>query len=584
MTTLAAPRQDAGSDAMRACLALAIDPHGLGGAMLRGRDNPARYSWIEDLRRCMVAGATFRKLPPYVSTDRLLGGIDVAATLGAERPVFERGLLAEADGGVLVLTSSERIPPDTAAVVAGVLETGEVAAGRGGNTASRPARFAVIACDEGDSEDEHTPVVLADRLAFHLEFQELDPLDRDMVDRLPTSRENLSRVVLPEKVISALCQTALALGIRSLRPVIFAALTARAFCALAGRATVTDEDAGEAARLVLAPRAVTFPVADQEDQAPAEDNSSPEPQSDSEQANVTPSELPEMILEAIKAALPAGLLAGLDRGLENRLAKRSGAGAQANKAGTQRGRPAGTRKGELKAGARLNLIETLRAAVPWQRLRNAASPGHPGVKVRREDFRINRFKKRKETTAIFVVDASGSAALHRLAEAKGAVELILAECYVRRDKIALVAFRGRKAEVLLPPTRSLQRAKRSLAELPGGGGTPLCAGIESGAMIADQVRRGGGVPLLVFLTDGRANIARDGTADRTQATKDARDAGRALRAQGCNSLLIDVSVAPGEAGKQIAEAMAASYLPLPHADSTAISRSVSAAMKQQGAA
>ncbi len=208
-----------------------------------------------------------------------------------------------------------------------------------------------------------------------------------------------------------------------------------------------------------------------------------------------------------------------------------------------------------------------------------ADPSRPGISIRRDDLRINRYRERHETTAIFVVDASGSAALSRMAEAKGAVELILADCYVRRDRIALVAFRGRKAEVLLPPTRSLSRARKSLAELPGGGGTPLGSAIDEGRMLADQVRRSGGVPLLVFLTDGRGNIARDGSADRTAARRDADDAARALRLQGFRSLVIDISGTPADAARLLATALAATYVPLPHADASQISASVSAAMK-----
>ena len=164
------------------------------------------------------------------------------------------------------------------------------------------------------------------------------------------------------------------------------------------------------------------------------------------------------------------------------------------------GRPTGVRRGEPQGGARLNLIETLRAAAPWQTLHRreaeaaaqaasdaitAAGPSagvvvrthNASIHVRREDFHVWRFKQRSETTTLFVVDASGSSALNRLAEAKGAVELLLADCYVRRDSVAVIAFRGAGAELLLPPTRSLVRAKRSLAGLPGGGGTPLAAGI-----------------------------------------------------------------------------------------------------------
>jgi magnesium chelatase subunit D len=140
------------------------------------------------------------------------------------------------------------------------------------------------------------------------------------------------------------------------------------------------------------------------------------------------------------------------------------------------------------------------------------------VEVRKDDFRVTRYRQRSETTTIFVVDASGSAALHRLAEAKGAVELLLADCYVRRDRVAMVAFRGPGAELLLPPTRSLVRAKKGLAALPGGGGTPLASGIDAAIGLADGVRRRGGTPVIVILTDGRANVTRAGIGGRTQAT------------------------------------------------------------------
>jgi hypothetical protein len=110
------------------------------------------------------------------------------------------------------------------------------------------------------------------------------------------------------------------------------------------------------------------------------------------------------------------------------------------------------------------------------------------VLVRADDFHVRRFEQRRTTTTLFAVDASGSSALYRLAEAKGAVELLLAECYVRRDQVAVLTFRGQGAELLLPPTRSLVRAKRALAGMPGGGGTPLAAGLDAVAQLADQVR------------------------------------------------------------------------------------------------
>jgi magnesium chelatase subunit D len=197
--------------------------------------------------------------------------------------------------------------------------------------------------------------------------------------------------------------------------------------------------------------------------------------------------------------------------------------------------------------------------------------------VRRDDFHITRYRERRETTTLFAVDASGSAALHRLAEAKGAVELLLADCYVRRDRVALLAFRGPGCELLLPPTRSLARAKRSLAGLPGGGGTPLASAIDAAAALADSVRRRGETPVIVFLTDGRANIGRDGKGGRERAHADALAAASALRVMGLTAVLLDTSPQPQPAARQVADAMGARYLPLPHAGAAELSLAVRAA-------
>ena len=194
------------------------------------------------------------------------------------------------------------------------------------------------------------------------------------------------------------------------------------------------------------------------------------------------------MLAAAAAAIPPDLLAQLRLGTLRRAAPDAVGPRRAAAAGG-RARPADGRPARRpQAGARLNVVETLRAAAPWQPLRRRER-GHrrrPGSRSGRDDFRVTRFKQRTRTTTIFVVDASGSAALNRLAEAKGAVELLLADCYVRRDQVALLAFRGREAELLLPPTRSLVRAKRSLAGLPGGGGTPLAAGIDAALALAER--------------------------------------------------------------------------------------------------
>jgi magnesium chelatase subunit D len=228
--------------------------------------------------------------------------------------------------------------------------------------------------------------------------------------------------------------------------------------------------------------------------------------------------------------------------------------------------------------ARINLVATLRSAAPWQPLRRKLQPDAPGLLIRASDIRLKRFEDRSDRLLIFTVDASGSAAVSRLNEAKGAVELLLAEAYARRDHVALISFRGTGAEILLPPTRSLVQTKRRLAALPGGGGTPLAAGLRQAVELAELSRTKGLTPTIVVMTDGRANIALDGSASRPRAATDARMLAGTLRARGIPGLMIDMSNRPQPALQELASSFDATYLPLPRADAARVSKAVSGAL------
>jgi magnesium chelatase subunit D len=201
------------------------------------------------------------------------------------------------------------------------------------------------------------------------------------------------------------------------------------------------------------------------------------------------------------------------------------------------------------------------------------------VAVRRADFRIRRFVERTGTTVLFMVDASGSSAIQRLGEAKGAIEVLLAESYARRDRVSLMAFRGQGTEMLLPPTRALARARKVLAALPGGGGTPLAHAIDAALEQALAIRRSGSAAMVVLLTDGRANIARDGTPGRAAAEADALAAGRRFAQQGIGALFVDTSPRGEPVARRVAEAMRARYLLLPAADAKALGGLVRAALQ-----
>jgi magnesium chelatase subunit D len=616
-----APGLDADS-ALTAAL-FAVDPAGLGGVALRARASTRRDAWLALLRSLMPEECPWRRVPLNINDAALLGGLDLGATLQAGRPVAQQGVLAQADGGVMLLAMAERLPAGLAAKLAAVLDTQEVSTQRDGLALRQPARLGVVALDEGASDDEQPPAALLDRLAFQLRLDEPgqarashEPVNWRRAD-IEQARALLPRVTAGDDMLQALCAAALALGVASMRAPLLALRVARAAAALAGQEEVTEDHASLAARLVLAPRATQVPAMQdsqpqdqQQDQPdddqppgppdaplPPETQQPPEPPAD-QQADAPPPpddpaddaakgmnrQLEETVLEAARAAIPPGLLAALKIGEASRSRSQAAGRAGAVQKGQARGRPIGARRGEPRAGARLNVIETLRAAAPWQRLRRQAShtgaPSEPPegqhqrIHVRREDFHVTRLRQLGQTTTLFVVDASGSSALHRLAEAKGAVELLLADCYVRRDRVAVLAFRGKTVELLLPPTRSLARAKRSLAALPGGGGTPLAAALDAARELAGQIARRGETPIVVLLTDGRANIARDGSPGRAQASADATVAARQLRLAGLAALLLDTSPQPQPVAQQLALDMGAAYVPLPHAGAMALSQVV----------
>ncbi len=596
MTEAQATGADLWRDAVLAARLFAIDPHGLGGIRVCARPGPVRDAWTGLLRPLLPKGAPLRKVPVNVTPGRLLGGLDLAATLDAGRPVAEPGLLGECDGGVLMLAMAERAGPGTAAHIAQALDRGVAVAERDGLASTVPARFGAVLFDEsldgdGAGGDGGPPPVLLDRLAFMID---LDPVSTAAMGDPPAVRAvKRARTLYPEieassEISDALAQASLALGIPSLRPLMFALKAARAHAALDGRRNVTEADAAAAARLVLAPRATVLPSPPEE--APEDDDPPPEPdppdQDPPDTEDTPPSEeeliqaLADMVLAAAQAAIPPGLLAQLKAG------RKTGSGSREGKSGalqsaSGRGRPAGLSRGRADRSNRLNVIETLRAAAPWQPLRRNRSgdradddSGLGRIQVRKDDFRFTRYKQRAGTTTVFVVDASGSAALHRLAEVKGAVELMLAECYVRRDQVALIAFRGETADLILPPTRSLVRAKRTPAGLPGGGGTPLAAGLDAAEHLAQAIRRKGQTPVIVVMTDGRANVARDGTPDRAMAGADATLAAQRFRAAGLLSILVDASPRPQAAAERLAREMDAIYLPLPHAKADAVTQAV----------
>ncbi len=545
------------SDAAYAGILLAVDP-ALVGIRVRGWPGPARDLWVRRATQ-LRPGAAIRKMPAGITEDRLLGGLDLAATLAAGRAVLGTGILTESQGGYLILAMAERLSAGTAAHLAAAVDGA--------------CSITLIALDEGIGPDETPPAALLDRLAFTVEIGPEDAAFWPAASSIAAASRALQHIACPLEATEQLCAMAAMLGVRSVRAEIFALRTARAAAALRGGGGIEAADIALAARLVLVPRATRMPSS--AELPPAE---TPAPAPENQGEGETDKPLEDKVADAAAVVLPEKLLEALAAQLGSRRLT-GGAGMAGATCGVERGRPAGARPGRLNGRTKLSVLETIRAAAPWQRLRQAGRPPdriEKRILVRAEDFHIRHFKEQPRRIAIFAVDASGSSAVNRLAEVKGAILLLLTDCYVQRDEVALIAFRGRGAELLLPPTHALARARRALAALPGGGPTPLAAGINAALRLGVAERRAGKQPLLVILTDGGANISRDGAPGRAAAGSDALEAAKSCAMQSMPALVVDTAPRRQKFVAELAAAMDARYVPLPYADAARLSRTVQA--------
>jgi Mg-chelatase subunit ChlI len=250
-------------DAAVVAALFAVDPVGTGGVCLHSQVHPARDQWLGMLEYLLPEHSPLKRIPCNISDGRLLGGLDLVATLKANRPVAEQGVLASSDGGVVVVRMAERLSEHTAAALGAVMDAGEVVLLREAVSGHLPARLGIVAMDEGIGDDEVVPRSLMDRLGFILDFDGLTtratlvPLHD--AEQILAARALLPAVALDDDMVERLCGTALALGVDSLRLSVLATHVARVAAALEGRARINEADAILAAKLVLAPRATRMP-------------------------------------------------------------------------------------------------------------------------------------------------------------------------------------------------------------------------------------------------------------------------------------------------------------------------------------
>jgi magnesium chelatase subunit D len=593
MATLPLPALVGLELAQQALLLLAVEPRlrgmAVGAPAGAGKSSLARG--MRDLLCSDDRSVPFVELPLGIDEAGLLGGLDIEATLRAGRRVARAGALARADGGILYADQVNLLPDAIINPLIAAIDTGEVRLEREGLSIRSPARFVFIG--SYDPAEGLPRRHLLDRLGLLLVLprtmneQARAEIVRRNMSRAPAqasdaytdeldllrglvlaAREQLPQVQIADEQIEQLLAMATLCGVEGHRADTFAVYAACAAAALDLRDRVEQEDLELAVRLVILPRATRLPPPP--DQPPDQVPPPPPPDAESDTSDAPPEppsdeELtipPEQVLSALAAELPVEL-----EQLPFRALRRGKTGSRGTVAG-KRGRHIRSIPGDPQRG-RIDVSATLRAAAPFQPLRRSqasADAQSSRVLLRADDLRIKQYRSKAGALFLFAVDASGSMALHRMRQAKGAVHALLQKAYVHRDRVALLAFRGQSAELLLPPSQSVELARRALDLLPTGGGTPLAAALLAAIDVAQQARaRGIMQTVLVLLTDGRANVGL--RAGREQIAEELQTLGRAVVASGIQTIVVDTQrtyLSRGEARK-LAEWLAGEYVYLPNA-------------------
>ena len=538
-----------------------IDPS-LGSLSINSNYSTVREAFLSNLLS-LLKPKRLKKIYPFQNPTDFAKSINMIDTLTFGMPKYNNDIFSSSNIA-LILTNTEKMQKGLATFLRDKIK-------------SNKDKF-FIALDESEGSDV-SGANLSDYLIFsiNLDGTRYKDLKKVTINRkkISEARNNLATVEVNKRELDYLIASSEMFSISNMHTIFCTLKVAKAICAYKGEKRVSREDINLAISLSMIHKAKQIPEFQQEEKAKSAEN---ERLRDNDESKANNSELnsedKKMLIDALKIFLPNNLIESLLSKNSQTISVTESAGSGERNNNFSAGRPIPSISRKYSSDKRIDLMGTLTRAIPWQKLRSSSVTKNRKIIIYPQDIMIKRFEKQSERLLIFLVDASGSNAIGRLAEAKGAIEILLSDAYAKRDNVALISFSGLKADPLLLPTKSLVTAKKKLSSLPGGGATPLAKGLLEAFKMADAARSRSIKPIIILLSDGRGNITLDGLGDRVKAIEDTTYIASLIKRNAINNIFIDTSRRKTPMADELAKELNGHYFQLPMANSSSISKAV----------
>lgn len=493
-------------------------------------------------------------LPLGATEDRVVGSLNVERAIKEGIKALEPGILAACNRGILYIDEVNLLDDHVADVLLDSAAMGVNIVEREGISVAHPSKFILVGTMNPE-EGEIRPQLL-DRFGLQVSVVGIEDVDQrmqiakmaeafdadpdgfteesqgsqaELKEKISQARKILRNVRMNDDLLRSIAATCIDLGVKTHRAEIVITRTARTIAAFDGRMEVNQEDVKKAMELALAHRMRSRPFEPptlnkdkleksmsqnkpehqqqpQNHQQQKKNEQQPQEPDDKKDSNLTQAAKPQE--QVFEIGTPIDTRAIDMPRKRDRIARRKTSGRRMNTLAL-RNRGRYLRQKMPEVGKDIAIDATIRAAAPYQRVRS----GPNAIRVLSEDIREKERVGKTSAVVLFVVDASGSmGANQRMESAKGAVLSLLMDSYQKRDKIGMVAFKGKEAELILPPCSSVDLALSCLRELPTGGKTPLSAGLSRALqLLQGELRKDEETKLMmVLISDGRANVGMGG--------------------------------------------------------------------------